>query len=166
MKKVLILLCFLCLSLPVFSASKMLHYYPATSVYYYYAPDFKPENFVRPMQVKHSNFVYTLFIYTKPISADKFKTLDGQIIENAPGWLFSMLIAGINNKPDYYVVSSLDEFNNEEISICKLDNKTYDQIKYTNLTESGNIVKQMTFNNGEFSIGSICNPKYVPGNDI
>lgn len=166
MKKVLSLFVLMFLALPCFADSKLLHSYPASGMYYYYIPDFNPESFTKPAEVKRNDLYYTMFVYTKPVSVSSFKSVDGQTILNNAGWLFPMLTVGIKNKPDYYVFSSLNEAGYERINICKLDNKTYNQIKYTNDTESGDIVKQMIFNNGEFNIGSICNPDYVPGNDI
>lgn len=166
MKKVLSLFVLMFLALPCFATSKLLYSYPASGMYYYYIPDFKPESFTKPAEVKRNDLYYTMFVYTKPVSVLGFKSVDGQTILNDAGWLFPMLRVGIKNKPDYYVFSSLNEAGYERINICKLDNKTYDQIKYTNDTESGDIVKQMIFNNGEFNIGSICNPDYAPGNDI
>lgn len=166
MKKVLVLLGLLCLTLPCFASAKLLYSYSSNGIYYYYMPDFKPESFVKPAEVKRNDLSYTMFIYTKPIGVDNFKSFNGQPILNKAEQLFSMLLVGINNKPDYYVFSSLNEAGYERINICKLDNKTYNQTKYTNDTESGDIVKQMVFNNGEFNIVSVCNPDYVPGSDI
>ena len=166
MKKFLVLLGLLCLTLPCFASAKLLYSYSSNGIYYYYMPDFKPESFVKPADVKRNDLTYTMFIYTKPVNPSSFKYFDGQTILNEAGWLFSMLLVGINNKPDYYVFSSLNEAGYEEISICKLDNKTYNQTKYTNKTESGNIVKQMVFNNGKFNMVSVCNPDYTPGSDI
>ena len=166
MKKVLVLLALLYFAMPCFAATKLIHYYPSTSIYYYYSPDFKPESFVKPAEVKRTNFSYSMFIYTKPLSASKFKTFAAQQIQNEPGFLYPMILIGIENKPDYFVFSTFNEYNHEIINMCKLDNKTYNQIKYTNQNESGQIKRQMSFNNGEFSIGSICNPDFVPGDDI
>lgn len=166
MRRILILLTLLCCALPCFAAAKLLHSYPAAGIYYYNIPDFKPESFVKPAEVKRNDLNYTMFVYTKPVNASNFKSVDGQTILNEAGWLFSMLSVGLKNKPDYYVSSSLNEAGYERINICKLDHTNNNQIKYTNDTESGDIVKQMTFNNGEFNIGSVCNPDYVPGNDI
>lgn len=166
MKKVFVLFVLLFLALPCFASAKLLYSYSSNSIYYYYMPDFKPENFKKPLEVQRGDLSYTMFIYSNPVTADKFKSFDNQPIPNKADELFSMLIVGIKNKPDYYVFSSLNDAGYERINICKLDNKTYNQIKYTNDTENGDIVKQMVFNNGEFNIVSVCNPDYVPGSDI
>ena len=162
----LFLFLFFCVVIPCFAAEQLLHSYSSNGIYYYYIPDFNPEKYTKPIEVKYQDRYYTMFVYSKPISADKLKNFKGNPINNETGFLFPMILTGIENKPDYYVFASLDQFNNEDIKICKLNNTTYDQTMYTNKTETGEFIKQMTFNNGEFNVGSICYPDYVPGGDI
>lgn len=98
--------------------------------------------------------------------------VDSMFIKDEPGFMFDMIINGINLKPQYYVQGKKgcdgNNYNGDCTDICKfsdIKNKNL-QIKYTVNPQEGNIVKQMEFDNGPVSLGNICNPDWVPGMDI
>lgn len=164
MKKILIVLSFICFTLPVL-AGEMIYSYPSQGIYYYYEPHFDINTFKKPTEVKPANFTYSLFIYSKKPNIQMFKTCNDIKIENDAGYLFDMLNAGIGNKPDYYLNRYVD--NDETVvNLCKIDNISNNQIKYILNPETGKFVKQIEFNNGDIHMGNICNPNWLPFGDI
>lgn len=171
MKKNIVLFSLMLLALPAFSSEmKLLAKFPNAGFYYYYSPDFDIENFQKPKEItKSENGNYTIFIYDKVIPKEKFIYYDNEdhnLIEDNASQLFSFLMNGINNKPSYYAYRSPDyEDCDIEKCICKFNPNNW-QIKYVYQPEQAKYIKQLEFNNGELGITSICNPEYVPGQDI
>ena len=162
---------------------RLLYKFPNLGIYYYYYPDFDPLKYQKPDEVQYTeNNFYTIFIYnenhlssvfeTYPVYNEKGAMVDSMFIKDEPGFMFDMIINGINLKPQYYVRGQKgcdsNNYNGDCPDICKfsdIKNKNL-QIKYTVNPQEGNIVKQMEFDNGPVSLGNICNPDWVPGMDI
>ena len=152
----------------------MIASFPKQGIYYYYYKNFKPENFSKPKEVVPVlNDSYTIFVYDKNLPADNFKKYEGNghfaELEDDPGDMFQMQINGIKYRPKYYIYRHTGCTNSYEgkcIDICKLNFETNDQIKYTAHPWTGEIVKQMRFNNGSIGFPNVCNPDWIPKTDI
>ncbi len=171
MRKIIVVFGLILFALPTFSSEmKLLAKFPNAGFYYYYSPDFNVENFQKPNEItKSEEGNYSIFIYNKEIPKEKFIYYDNEdhnLIEDNGSELFSFLMNGINNKPSYYVYRSPDyEEDDVEKYICRFNPNNL-QIKYIYQPEQAKYIKQLEFNNGELGITSICNPSYIPGQDI
>ena len=76
-----------------------------------------------------------------------------------------MVMSGIDNQPTYYVNRTINQNGEVEINLCEFK-KDYWQIKYMLNPQTNKFEKQIIFNNGKLGVTSICNPNYVPFQDI
>ena len=168
MKKIFLLfICFLSIYWCAFANTqqKLLAAYPNQGIYYYYIPKFDINTFKKPKDVELFESNYTIFIYDKEIPHSEFAHRNKIKIENNSSGLFDMILTGIEKKPTHYVNRSVNENNDIEVSICKLKQDNW-QIKYMLNPKTNKFEKQVVFNNGSYGITSICNPNYVPFQDI
>lgn len=164
MKKLFVIVCLICFSMPVF-ADKILYSYPQQAFYYYYSENFDIKNFSKPEEIIPAYSEYTLFVYDNIKPTDNFKYYGNHfLMEDDPGFMFEMVMRGIENQPKFYVKQYIGENNIPETYICSFDGQN--QTKYIYNSETKSFVKQLTFNNGAIDLLSICNPDYIPGQDI
>lgn len=167
MKKIITIICFIfvCIfALANNNQQKMLASYSSQGIYYYYIPNFDIKTFKKPKDVKPVNSNYIIFIYDKEISSNDFSYRDEIKIENDPGFLFEMILIGIKNEPTFFV-NKTTKNGEDEVSICELKKDNW-QIRYILNPKTKKFEKQVIFNNGKLGITSICNPNYVPFQDI
>ena len=168
MKKLIIfisLLIFICISAFANNQHKLLASYPTQGIYYYYMPHFDINKFKKPNKVKIVDSRYIIFIYNKNISANKFAYRNKIKIKDSPEYLYDMVMSGIDNLPIYYVNRIINQNGEVEINLCEFK-KDYWQIKYMLNPKTNKFEKQIIFNNGKLGVTSICNPNYVPFQDI
>jgi len=171
MKKIFILFVLLfSVAVPVLATEmKLLAKYPKTGFYYYYSPDFKFKDFNKPVEINTPSGEYTMFVYTKQVNPASFTQRHNYKIEDDFGYMFDMISVGIENQPLYYIRRQPnyidDKPNDFKLEICQLKSDNT-QIKYILDPVTNTLVKQLEFNNGELGIGSLCNPSYIPGQDI
>lgn len=143
----------------------MLYSYPKNGIYYYYVSDFNIDTFKKPEEVKPAeNTVYHIFIYDKKLSAQQLNHRDRYDIMDDFGYLFDMISVGVENEPIAYVHRSLED-DEVKVYACRFEQDN-EQIRYVMNPETGKFVNQMRFYNGELGISNICNPNFVPGQDI
>lgn len=147
------------------SETVLLYSYPKNGIYYYYISAFDIDNFKKPAEVKPANGIYNIFIYDKKISTAQLHHRDRYDIEDDSGYLLDMLSVGVENNPIAYVHRDNDVSGDVQVDVCIFESGN-EQIRYLLNPETGKFVKQMRFNNGEIGILNICNPDYVPGQDI
>ena len=167
MKKIILIICLIFIGLLVFannSQQKMLASYSSQGIYYYYMPNFDIKTFKKPKDVKLVNSNYIIFIYDKDFPSNNFLYRDEIKIENDPSYLFEMILVGIKNEPTFFV-SKTTKNGEDEVSICELKKDNW-QVKYILNPKTKKFEKQVIFNNGKLGITSICNPNYVPFQDI
>ncbi len=152
---------------------RLLYKFPKQGIYYYYYQIFNPLNYKKPEEVQYTmNNHYTIFVYSENYSSSDFETLtvydeNGAMLNNIfikdePGFMYDMIINGINLKPQYYIAGQKGCENNNYKGdcpdICKFSTKENSnlQIKYTINPLEKKIVKQMEFDNGPIVLGNIC----------
>ena len=167
MRKIIISICliFVCtLAFADNNQQKLLASYSSQGIYYYYMPNFDIKTFKKPKDVKPVDSNYIIFIYAKDISSNNFSYRDEIKIENDPGYLFEMMLVGIKNEPTFFV-NKTTKNGEDEVSICELKKDNW-QVKYILNPKTNKFEKQVIFNNGKLGITSICNPNYIPFQDI
>lgn len=159
---------------------RMLAEFPKQGIYYYYYKDFNPTKFKKPDEVIMDDGSYTIFVYDenmydanfkeRMLWDDKTKSYHDYVdIKDEAGYMFDMIMNGVELKPKYFVRRHRDCLNSYEgkcIDICEFKEGTNLQTKYTANPWTGEIVEQMTFDNGPVGLGNICNPDWIPGMDI
>lgn len=160
--------------------SRLISSYPKQGFYYYYYEKFNPLEFEKPEEIIPVYGTYSMFVYDENLPEshfdgisiwnEKIKAYDNYMqIKDDGGYLFDMILVGLEFKPAYYVrehPNCHNGYNGKCLDICKFNKNNNKQIKYTLNPESGEIVKQMEFDNGEVSLGNLCNPDWIPGVDI
>ena len=169
MKKLIILTClliFICVhTLANNNQMKLLASYPSQGVYFYYMPNFNIDTFKRPPKIQPVDSRYVIFIYDKDISAKNFAYRNKIKIEDNPGYLYEMILIGIDNGPTHYINRTINQNSEAEVNVCKLKKDNW-QTKYMLNPKTNKFEKQIIFNNGKLGVTSICNSNYVPFQDI
>lgn len=160
MKRIFIILLLFVFCLPVLATQgRLLHSYLSIGVYYWYEPNFNIETFKISDQIKPVNTIYTVYIYDQVKNPKVFKNYLGRNIEDDASNMFDMYLMGLNNIPVGYI-----HHDSQETYACTF--KGDEQTRYVMNPETNRLEKQMTFNNGELGIISICNPDYLPWQDV
>lgn len=160
MKQILITLLLVIFCLPVLATQgKLIHSYSSIGVYYWYEPNFDVDSFKIPSEIKPVDTMYTVYIYDQVKSPKAFKNYLGRNIEDDASNMFAMYLMGLNNTPIGYI-----HRDSQETIACTF--KGNEQTRYVMNPETNKLEKQMTFNNGDLGMISICNPNYLPWQDI
>lgn len=169
MKKIITLICLLIsVCVLVFAnnnQNKLLASYSSQGIYYYYMPNFDIKTFTKPKEVKSVDSRYVIFIYDKDLLTNNFAYRNKIKIENDSGYLYDMILVGIDNEPTHYVNRTINQNGEVEVNVCEFKKDNW-QTKYMLNPQSNKFEKQIIFNNGKLGVTSICNPNYVPFQDI
>ena len=168
MNKLIIIICLLitaCIFLFAKSPQMLLASYSTQGIYYYYIPHFDINKFKKPEEVQMVDSRYIIFIYDKEISTNEFAYRNKIKIENTPDFLYDMILIGIEKQPTHFINRTINQNGATEVNVCEFKKDDW-QIKYMLNQQTNKFEKQIIFNNGKLGVTSICNPNYVPFQDI